>query len=960
MREGVPTDDKDPRFAATLQPDPGSAATAVPNTAGGTMLSEAAPARIIVRAPSREDYTDLVAVDPAHYARGEQLARGGMGRISIARDRRLGRTVALKELLTPSASLRTRFEREARITARLQHPSIVNLIEAGVWPNGEPFYAMKLVEGESIDRAVARCPTLALRLALLASVIAAVDAMAYAHSLQIVHRDLKPQNILIGEFGETVVIDWGLAKDLAELHGANEQGDPFRTASSTDTVAGSVMGTPAYMPPEQARGEIVGARADVYALGAILYHLLGGRAPYHGSTSSDTLDQVLAGPPPSIESLQPRLANDLVTIVAKAMARDPDARYATARELAEDLRRFQTGQLVAAHRYSMVERMRRWVGRHRAVVAIGSILVVLLAVVSTLSILRIVHERNLADAQRELAEERRTRAERQRAAGEKLVDFQLIELKKRLEPIGRLDLLDGIGDSVLAYYDAVGTLDDAEDADALDRRLQALFVLIDVERGRGNLDGAMRLARVALGRSEHLVAISPHDVMHQRRPVGAHKRIGDLHYAALSLDQAVTEYELALAGAERNAERSTELQDQRNVATVHEAIGKVKHERGDLPGALAAFRDSVTRKEAVLARKPDDVGLQIGLAEACALAATVTYAQLDYTGSLLFLVRARELAESATRAAPDDNDAWIILGQIHGLSGDVHMATGALGDAETSYVHAANTLAARSAVDPDNAVVANEAALARGPLATVLEQLGRDADARRHLEAAVAMRANLVVRHPDNTTFHRSHATSLERLGAFERRRDNLEAAENRLAEALAILDNLVRSTPDHSEVQRVRARLIGQLGDVDLVRKRIPAALERYRLARALTLALVAKDPTSPVWQRNVLGTHQKVGFAQLAAGRYDEARAAFGGALVLAEIIASVQPDSVEALDDLANARFGLGEAARATGDPAALAHYREALRHRERILAKSPDSPMARQAVAEARQRVRDVAK
>ena len=173
-----------------------------------------------VRAPQRDsakpasDYVALTVVDRDHYADGAEIARGGMGRISLARDRRLGRRVAIKELLSRSETFTLRFEREARITARLQHPNIIHVYEAGRWPTGEPFYAMNLVTGRPLDELIAEAKTVDERLALVANVVDVVDALAYAHGEGVIHRDLKPSNVLVGEFGETVVIDWGLAKDL--------------------------------------------------------------------------------------------------------------------------------------------------------------------------------------------------------------------------------------------------------------------------------------------------------------------------------------------------------------------------------------------------------------------------------------------------------------------------------------------------------------------------------------------------------------------------------------------------------------------------------------------------------------------------------------------------------------------------------------------------------------------------
>ena len=215
------------------------------------------------------------------YSVGPELARGGMGKILAGRDRRIGRPVALKQLLVTGQAAKERFEREALITGRLQHPAIVPVYEAGRWPEGDPFYAMKLVEGEPLSKAIARAKTLTERMALLPNVIAVAHAIAYAHEHRVIHRDIKPSNVLVGAFGETVVIDWGLAKDLAADD--NDDNDPDAGSGSissgspsSQTAVGIAMGTPGFMPPEQACGEAVDERADVYSIGALLYHLLAG------------------------------------------------------------------------------------------------------------------------------------------------------------------------------------------------------------------------------------------------------------------------------------------------------------------------------------------------------------------------------------------------------------------------------------------------------------------------------------------------------------------------------------------------------------------------------------------------------------------------------------------------------------------------------------------------------------
>ncbi|HTR54102.1 MAG TPA: serine/threonine-protein kinase [Kofleriaceae bacterium] len=294
--------------------------------------------------------------DPTRYEPIGEHARGGLGRVVRAIDMRLGRTVAVKQLLQHDEWHERRFVREALITARLQHPGIVPVLEAGRWPTGEPYYVMKLVEGRTLKELVTEARTFGERLALLPNVIAIADAVAYAHGEGVIHRDLKPANVIVGAFGETVVVDWGLAIDTKcpEL-----QPDAPRKA----------VGTPAYMPPEQARGEDVDARADVYAIGAVLYEVLAGAAPYSEAPRDSVVERVIAGPPAPLRRCMRGVPHELAGIVAKAMARDPAARYGDARALAADLRRFQTGQLVSAHAYSPWQLAKRKLARHPVAIA---------------------------------------------------------------------------------------------------------------------------------------------------------------------------------------------------------------------------------------------------------------------------------------------------------------------------------------------------------------------------------------------------------------------------------------------------------------------------------------------------------------------------------------------------------------------------------------------------------------
>jgi WD40 repeat protein/serine/threonine protein kinase len=366
---------------------------------------------IAARVAGAIDYPELVTVDRRHYVISGEIAKGGMGRVLAARDLRLGRAVAIKELLPKNRDAARRFEREARITARLQHPSIIHIYEAGVWNGGEPFYAMTKVAGRSLDKVVAERATLEERLGLVPNVIAVADALAYAHNEHVIHRDLKPANVLVGAFGETVVIDWGLAKDLGVPLDPKESLQLRMRAMPGETNVGSIVGTPAYMPPEQARGESVDQRADVYALGALLYHVLVGAPPYTGTSSAEVLECVKTKPCVPVREREPGAPADLVAIVAKAMARKRGDRYADADELARDLKRFQTGQLVAAHHYTTPQLVWRGLRRHRVAVAIATISVVVLAAVGTLSISRILEEKHKDERRRNTLLEERGRTD---------------------------------------------------------------------------------------------------------------------------------------------------------------------------------------------------------------------------------------------------------------------------------------------------------------------------------------------------------------------------------------------------------------------------------------------------------------------------------------------------------------------------------------------------------------------
>ncbi len=375
----------DPRLAATLPAPMPARAPSVPVSAAKKKEETTQP---------RFTMLTWTPVDRSCYRIEGVFAQGGIGRILKAYDLRLNRTVAVKELLAPKGEAKERFAREVYLTARLQHPSIVPVYEAGRWHDGEPFYAMKLVSGRSMLDRIEEAKSLEQRLALVPHVLAVAEAMAYAHAKKTIHRDLKPANVMIGEFGETIVIDWGLAKELGETGVEVPDGDS--TIRHKLTNAGAVVGTPAYMPPEQAMGHPVDERADVYSIGALLYHVLTGQPPYDGKSIGEVLKKLVSQPPVPIEKHVRGVPGELRAITEKAMARHRDQRYTTARELAADLRSFSTGQMISVERHSPAAIVRRFLKRYRTALALTIFFVALLSALGAYSVQRVIKARDSA------------------------------------------------------------------------------------------------------------------------------------------------------------------------------------------------------------------------------------------------------------------------------------------------------------------------------------------------------------------------------------------------------------------------------------------------------------------------------------------------------------------------------------------------------------------------------------
>ncbi len=333
-------------------------------------------------------------------------AQGGLGEVYVAVDTELNREVALKQIRSRMADHmpdRRRFVFEAEVTGSLEHPGIVPVYSLGQEQGtGRPFYAMRLIRGDSLKDAIAAYHTdeaknvdpsersLQLR-RLITQLVDACNALAYAHDRGVLHRDIKPGNIMVGKYGETLVVDWGLAKVVGRPDDSTPtNGEPtLRPPSGEDlqqTLPHSVVGTPQYMPPEQTGGglDLLGPPSDVYSLGATLYSILVGHPPYAGTPANQIFDRVRRGDYARPRSVDPSIPRPLHAICVKAMALQPGDRYPNARLLADDLERWLADEPVTAFVEPLSTRAWRWVRRHRTTVttAAATLFVGLLALAS--------------------------------------------------------------------------------------------------------------------------------------------------------------------------------------------------------------------------------------------------------------------------------------------------------------------------------------------------------------------------------------------------------------------------------------------------------------------------------------------------------------------------------------------------------------------------------------------------
>jgi serine/threonine-protein kinase len=539
-------------------------------------------------------------------------ARGGLGAVFVALDGELNREVALKQILDHHADdpgSRQRFLMEAEITGGLEHPGIVPVYGLGTYADGRPFYAMRFIRGDSLkeaierfhrDEALKRDPgrrTLEMR-KLLRRFLDVCNAIEYAHARGILHRDIKPGNIIVGRHGETLVVDWGLAKARGRADTAESPEErplvPSSASGSAETLPGSALGTPSYMSPEQARGDLehLGPQSDVYSLGATLYCLLTGRPPFEDEDVGALLRAVQRGDSRPPRQVDPMLDRALEAVCLKAMALNPENRYPMPRALAEDIERWMADEPTLAWREPRWRRLGRWGRRHKPIVAGAAALLVATVVGLSIGALLINRER--------------ARAEESFKQARQAVDdyFTTVSESKLLDVPGLQPLRKELLERALNYYQ--GFIRQRGNDRSVRAELAATFYRVArlTELINSNQD-ALAAHRQALALYEGLVHDQPDVARFQSDLAICCNDLGNLlshlgeRSEALTIHQRGLEIRERLAAANPHAARY-----QNELSKSHSNIGSILKDTGRKSEALQAYKKAAEINEKAITASP--------------------------------------------------------------------------------------------------------------------------------------------------------------------------------------------------------------------------------------------------------------------------------------------------------------------------------------------------------------------
>jgi serine/threonine-protein kinase len=891
-------------------------------------------------------------------------ARGGLGVVFVALDNELHREVALKQMLDQHGDdpvSRQRFLVEAEITGGLEHPGIVPVYGLGTYANGRPFYAMRFIRGDNLKEAIDRyhggeglkqdpgVRSLELR-RLLGRFVDVCNAIEYAHSRGVLHRDIKPGNIIVGKHGETLVVDWGLAKATGRSDpGAGERTLlPSSASGSAETLPGSALGTPAYMSPEQAAGDLdrLGPRSDVYSLGATLYCLLTGKPPQDGDDVGELLRRVHRGDFPRPRQLDSSIDPALEAVCLKAMATNPDERYPSCRALADDVERWMADEPVAARRDPLWTHSWRWVRKHRTLATSGAAVVVLSA-----AALGIGLQRERLYAARITAE--RTEAERRldqlmTSYEEYFSGFTEEVLRGRKLP---QPLLESLLAKPRAFYAQLTT----EVAAKLDPTAKERALLARGHSGLGRIlwilgrdADSEREAQAARRLFEALAQDQPGLPAYQNALATCYYDLGIVLAGMGRLHEAEQAYRQAITGRERLVtDQPGSAVYRHSLAGSYVNLGGVLAEMGRAQDAELAYRKAIAAEELLVKDHP--------AAPQCWDFLSNGYGSLGIVLARSGRVQEAEQVFGKAIAVKERlvNDRPAVPEYRHGLAGiyvdlgNVLKGTGRLQEAQQNYGKGIATLERLVSDQPAVPEYRHFLALGYNNAGIELARSGQVEEAENVNGKAIAAFERLVNDQPAVPVYRSDLARGLVNLGNILARTGRVQEAERAYGKSIAILERLVDDQPAVPEYRNSLANSYDCLATMLAAAGQVQEAEQAYGKAVAAWERLVTDQPGAPDYQSSLATGYNRLGLVLAESRRVQDAEQAYGKAIVAWERLLTRHPEVSDYRSGLGAALNNLAMALARRGDfNAAILRFREAIGHQRAVFDRQPHVAQYRQ--------------
>jgi serine/threonine-protein kinase len=851
-------------------------------------------------------------------------ARGGLGAVFVALDNELHREVALKQMLDRHADdpvSRQRFVQEAEITGGLEHPGIVPVYGLGTYGDGRPYYAMRFVRGDSLKDAIARFHAGAGRAAgsgsrdlelrrLLRRFLDVCNAVEYAHSRGVLHRDIKPGNVIVGRHGETLVVDWGLAKAVGKADADPASGErpltPSSASGSAETLPGSALGTPAFMSPEQARGDLaaLGPHSDIYSLGATLYCLLTGRAPFEGELG-EVLRRVQAGEFPPPRRLDPTIDRALEAVCLQAMALRPEDRYPSCRALAEDVERWMADEPVTAWREPFTRRARRWAKRNRT--AVSSAAVALVAGVVGLAAVLAVQTKARADLARSLTRE--TRANTALA----VANAELTRSKAAVQ--ARYDLAV---DAIQTFYTGV-----SED------------FLLKQDQFKELRDRLLKSAADFYGRLGALLGKET-DVASRRALARANFELANLTDKVGRKEAALEAHRRVLAAREALAsEPGVDPETRTDVGRSLTAVAWLLESTGKSDEAVATYRKAEALLAAAAGPAPASAPAVAALADCRSLLGWLLHSTGHSADGLSVLRLARAGQEALADLPGAANEARSALAATINRISILLAQTGKPSEAEAEFRTA---LALNQKLADDHPAVTDfrrRLANSHNNLGWLLSRTGKPSAAEAEYRAAMALNQKLADDHPAVTDFRSRLAQSHYNLGLLLSATGRPSAAESAYRTALALRQKLAEENPAVTDFRSRLGRSHNELGDLLSATGRPSAAEAEYRAALVLYQKLADDHPAVTDFRSDLANSHNGLGNLLSRTGRPAEAEAEHRRSLALRQKLAEENPAVTGYQRDLASSLSRMGKIQQRAGRASeAVASFRTAVAVMERL--------------------------